>query len=343
MKLLLLLALTAGLSARAQVLGPGFSGINRLTLPGLSDSVLSLPFARPEAAAGQALSFTGNRITFKAQHGGAIAQFVYGGAVTDHYYLLIGSGVKEGAAYAITANDTTSVTVDLEGDTLTGLAANDRLSVIPHWTLGTLFAGGAGVHVSPTPGDRRTEVLFPNFNSTGINASAGRMFYFWSDHWREVGQGAALRDDEVVSPDLYFTVRHNIATATEWVASGQVISGKLIAWLGVNAAGKRDNYVGLQRPIGTTLAGSGLVSSGAFAASPSPGNRTDELLVFDNAVARQNKAASAIYYYWNGAWRKVGAGTANFDTTAVFTPGVGFIIRKNSATSAPAWTNAANY
>lgn len=82
---------------------------------------------------------------------------------------------------------------------------------------------------------------------------------------------------------------------------------------------------------------------GAFAASPSPGNRTDELLVFDNAVARQNKAASAIYYYWSGAWRKVGAGTTNFDNTPVFTPGAGFIIRKNTGTAAPAWTNSANY
>ena len=327
----------------AQVVGPGYSGINRITLPGLSDTILSTPFARPDAAAGLALSFTGNVITFQGSPGWTANQFVAGGAVTDSFYLLVGSGPKEGTAFTITANDAASVTVNLDGDTLTGLAAGNKLSIVPYWTLATLFPGGAGVHVSASPGNRQTEVLFPNFSATGINASAGRIFYFWNGNWREVGQGSAIRDDEIVYPDSYFTVRHNIATATEFVSSGQVVPGKLVNWLGVNATGKRDNYVGLQRPIVTTLAASGLVSSGAFSASPSPGNRTDELLVFDNAVARQNKAASAIYYYWSGAWRKVGAGTTSFDNTPVFTPGAGFIIRKNTAATAPTWINSANY
>jgi uncharacterized protein (TIGR02597 family) len=327
----------------AQIVGPGYSGINRITLPGNSDTVLSVPFARPEAAGGLALSFTGNVVTFQGTPGWTANQFVAGGSVTDTFYLLIGSGPKEGAAYTITANGANAVTVDLDGDTLTGLAATHKLSIIPYWTLATLFPGGAGVHVSPSPGDRRTEILFPNFSATGINASAGRIFYLWSGSWREVGQGAAIRDNEIVYPETYFTVRHNIATPTEFVGSGQVVPGKLTTWFGVNAAGKRDNYVGLQRPIATTLAESGLVSSGAFSASPTPGNRTDELLVFDNTVARQNKAASAIYYYWSGAWRKVGAGTTSFDNTPVFTPGAGFIIRKNNASTAPVWTNSANY
>jgi len=335
--------LAATLTAGAQITGPGFSGINRVTLPGVSDSVLSVPFARPEAAAGLALSFTGNRVFFKGAPGWTASQFVTGGAVTDRFYLLVGSGTKEGAAYAITANDGSSVTVDLEGDTLTGLAADHRLSIIPHWTLATLFAGGAGVHASPTPGDRQTEILFPNFNATGVNASAGRIFYLWDGSWRETGAGAAVRDHEVVYPDSYFIVRHNVAAATEFVSNGQVVAGKLVTWLGVNTAGKRDNYLGLQRPIATTLAASGLVASGAFAPSPTPGNRTDELFVFDNTVARKNKAPATIYYYWNNAWRKVGAGAASFDSTAVFQPGLGFIIRKNTAATAPAWNNLANY
>ena len=339
----LLALLAATLTAGAQVVGPGFSGINRVTLPGLSDSVLSMPFARPEAAAGLAQSFTANRVFFKGTPGWTDNRFVFGGAVTEHYYLLVESGPKEGASYAITASDANSVTLDLGGDTLTGLDADHRLSIRPHWTLATIFPGGAGVHEAPTAGDRHTEILFPNFNATGVNASAGRIFYLWSGSWREVGQGTTVFDSEVIYPDCFFIVRHNVAASTEFVSSGQVVPGKLVTWLGVNAAGKRDNYLGLQRPIATTLAASGLVSSGAFAASPTPGNRTDELLVFDNAAAQQNKAASAIYYYWNSAWRKVGAGAANFDNTPVFAPGSGFIIRKNTAATAPAWTNAANY
>jgi uncharacterized protein (TIGR02597 family) len=341
--LLALALLAAGLPASADVVGPGYSGINRVTLPGTSDSIVCASFARPDAAAGLVLGVSGNRVTFKGAPGWSDNQFVAGGAVTDSFYLLVGSGPKEGANYFITANDANSVTVDLEGDTLTGLAADHRLSIVPHWTLATLFPGGAGVHASPSPGERRTEILFPNFNSTGINASASRTFYFWSGSWREVGQGMAVRDNEIVFADNYFIVRHNFPTATEWVSQGQVVPVRLVTWLGVNAAGKRDNYLGLERPVAVTLGASGLVASGAFAASPSPGNRTDELLVFDNGVARQNKSAAATYYYWNGAWRKVGAGSASFDDTPVFAPGQGFVIRKNAAASAPAWSNSPNY
>ena len=65
----------------AQVVGPGYSGINRITLPGLSDTILSTPFARPDAAAGLALSFAGNVITFQGSPGWTANQFVAGGAV----------------------------------------------------------------------------------------------------------------------------------------------------------------------------------------------------------------------------------------------------------------------
>jgi len=329
--------------AHAQVVSTVLSGVNRITLPGLSDTVLACPFTRPEAAAGLVLSASENVVTFKGAPGWSVNQFVTGGAVTDHFYLLIVSGPKEGAAYAITGNNSDSVTLDLDGDSLTGLAAGHRLSIVPQWTLATLFPGGGGVHVSPTPGDRQSEVLFPNVNATGINSSPSRTFYLWEGSWREVGQGEANRDHEVVYPDTYFIVRHNIATATEFVGSGQIVSGKLRTWLGVNAAAQRDNYLALQRPSATTLAASGLVESGAFAASPTPGNRTDELLVFDNTVARRNRAPSATYYYWDNAWRKIGAGSASFDGATILQPGVGFIIRKGPAATAPTWTNSPNY
>ena len=329
--------------ASAQIVGPGFSGINRIPLPGLSDTVLACPFARPEAAAGRVLGAADNVVTFKGAPGWSVNQFVTGGAVTDHFCLLVASGAKEGAAYAITGNSSDSVTLDLDGDSLTDLAAGDRLSIVPHWTLATLFPSGAGVHVSPTPGERPSEVLFPNVNATGINSSPIRTFYLWDGSWREVGQGEAIRDHEVVYPDTYFIVRHNIATATEFVSSGQVLAGKVMTWLGVNSAGKRDNFLALQRPIATTLAASGLVESGAFAPSPTPGVRTDELLVFDNTIARRNRAPSATYYYWNNAWRKIGSGPASFDDAPILEPGVGFIIRKGPAATAPTWTNSPNY
>ncbi|MGZ4963085.1 MAG: TIGR02597 family protein, partial [Limisphaerales bacterium] len=82
---------------------------------------------------------------------------------------------------------------------------------------------------------------------------------------------------------------------------------------------------------------------GAFNASPLPGSRTDELLTFDNTVANRNKSASAVYYYWSGAWRQVGAGANNVGSNAVLGAGTGVIIRKATNSSTVVWTNAPNY
>ncbi|HEX2749304.1 MAG TPA: TIGR02597 family protein, partial [Verrucomicrobiales bacterium] len=64
---------------------------------------------------------------------------------------------------------------------------------------------------------------------------------------------------------------------------------------------------------------------------------------YDNTLARLNKSPSAIYFYWNGGWRKVGGGTALFDSALLFTPGNGFMIRKSAGFVSPTWLNIPNY
>lgn len=337
-----LLAVPAGLSA--QVVMPGLSGFQRLTLPGNSDSFLSTPYARPEAASGLLGSITGSDISFMGTPGWTPGQFVFAeGVQNNSYYLLILSGPNPGATFPITGNTADTLTVNPGGESTAGLAAGQRAAIIPYWTLATLFPGGTGVHASASPSTRSSEVLFPNHNALTINASSSRTFYFGGGVWQEVGQGTAVRDHVTILPDSYFIVRHNIAASTTFECAGSVLTQALRVPIGVNPTAKRDNYLGLQRPAGVTLAASGLVSSGAFAASPSPGNRTDELFVYNNSTAVKNRSASAIYYYWNNAWRKVGSGTVPFDNTAVFTPGAGFIIRKNATGTSPTWINLPNY
>jgi uncharacterized protein (TIGR02597 family) len=66
-------------------------------------------------------------------------------------------------------------------------------------------------------------------------------------------------------------------------------------------------------------------------------------LVFDNNLVAKNKSSSAIYYYWDGAWRRVGAGSIIVGSDIVFTPGTGVIIRKGTNTGSQVWTNAPSY
>jgi len=215
--------------------------------------------------------------------------------------------------------------------------------VIPYWTLGSLFPGGAGVHVSPSGTELRTEILIPDPNATSIATANPRFFHCLNGTWMEKGQPAVSKNSVALLPDSFFIVRHHIATATEFLANGAIVTSQLRIPIGVSPATKRDNFLALQRPTPCTLAGLGLTASGAFASSPSTLVRTDELLVYDNTLVRQNKAPSAVYFYWNNGWRKVGGGTALYDNAIVFPPGTGFIVRKATGTAAPFWMNSPNY
>lgn len=342
-RLLLCAAAAPALTVRAQVPVPGYTGLQRLTLPGNSDSYISTPFARNPAATALVQSVSGSVVTVKGVSPWAAGQFVDSGAPGDNAcYLFVVSGTAAGSSFPITANTANTLTVDLDGEALS-VAANDRLAVIPFWTLGSLFPGGLGVHVSPSGAELRTEIILPDLNAATLSGGSPRIFYCLTGNWVEEGQPPVPKNNVPLLPDAFFIIRHNIPAATEFVANGAVVTARLRSPLGVNPASKRDNFLGLQRPVPFTLAASGLVSSGAFAASPTIGNRTDELYVYDNTLVKQNKSASAIYFYWNNGWRKVGGGTALFDNATIFTPGTGFVIRKNAGSVSPVWTNTPNY
>jgi uncharacterized protein (TIGR02597 family) len=327
----------------AQVLSPGLSGFQRLTLPGNSDSYLSAPFARPATATAVVQGVAGSVITVKGVNPWQPGQFVnHGGPQDDTWYVLIISGTSAGSTFPITASDASSITINLDGDVLNA-AANDRLAIIPYWTLGTVFPGGLGIHVSPSTSELRTEIILPDLNAPTLTGGVPRVFYCLGGDWFEEGQAPAVKNSQVLLPDSLFIVRHNIPDATEVLANGSVVTVKLRSPLGVNPASKRDNFLALQRPTGFTLATSGLVTSGAFAASPSLLVHTDELFTYDNAVVKKNKSASATYFYQGGGWRKVGSGSTLFDNALLFTPGTGFIIRKAAGSTSPVWVNLPNY
>ncbi len=320
-----------------------FAGSSRFSLLGNSDTLLSLPFVRPAFELGAIASISGNTIQFRANPGWTANQWVYNApAQTNTYYLLVQSGAGEGNFWTITANSDQTVTLDAATGALSPLAAGDAVAVVAYWTLGSLFPAGQSVHASLNPGSRRTEVLFPDLQGTGINLSATATYYFLNGAWRQVGQGGAIKNDDVVLPDMFVIVRHNVPTNTTFTAQGAVLSGKLRIPVRRPGAGQQDNIIALARPNAVSLDNSGLISSGAFRASPSPGARLDELLVFDNSTTGFNKSAVATYYYWNGAWRKVGAGGASLGADLVFAPGTGVILRSGSG-SAATWVNSPGF
>jgi len=316
------------------------AGFIPLTLLSNSDSFISIPFTRPIEASRSIISVASNVVNVPGPSWSE-GEFVYSaGAQSNHYYARIDSGALEGRVYEVVTNGSYSLTLDLGADALDSIAPGDIVSVIPHWTLNSAFRNGDGVLASPSQGNRYTEIFIPDNTGTGINLSATKIYFFNNGIWKQVGQGSVDHGDDVLPLNAFFIARQNVATNSTMNALGAVVVSKLSLAVRGLAATPQDNSVGLMRASVVTLNNSGLIGSGAFAASPLPGTRTDELLTFDNSIAQKNKSSGAIYYYWNNAWRRVGAGSTDFGDASVFTPGAGFIIRKATNSASVVWTNA---
>ncbi len=319
-------------------------GLLRLTLLGNSDNIVSIPFGRAPAISLLVGSTSANVITVSSSPGWTANQFVYSsGTQSNNYFVRLTSGAAAGRIYPITANGANTLTINLGNDSLAVVAQNDALSIEAYWTLNTVFPNGTGVNVSPTVGNRNTEVLIPDLTSAGINLSASKVYFFNAGIWKQVGGGGTSHNDDALQPNTFLIVRHNVATNTVLTAAGRVISSALTMTLLTQTGTLQDNCIGLQRPVAVSLNNSGLISSGAFSQSPTPGNRTDELLTFDNSVVARNKSSSASYYYWSNAWHQVGAGTTDVGTNEIFQPATGVIIRKGTNNVSPVWTNSATW
>jgi len=327
------------------------AGFYKLTFLGNSDTIVSLPFSRPPKASGMVDSVAENKVLARGTLNWISNQFVYAsGLQSNTYYIRFESGTKEGSYYPITSNDTNNLTLDLGSDTLGGVAQRDLFSIVPYWTLGTVFPNGKGVFTSTSTLTHKTEVLIPNYTGSGINLSAGATYFYFTNTtagfaaWRLFGSASTNRNDDILQPNVYLIVRHKIATNTTFTSLGGVILAKIEIPLNISSSTKQDNVVALTRSVPVSLDDSGLVASGAFTPSTSSLAHKDELLTFDNTTTNFNKSAAGLYYYSNSGWRKFGTpATVSFGASNVFVPGTGFIIRKATGASAPVWVNPPTY
>ena len=169
----------------------------------------------------------------------------------------------------------------------------------------------------------------PNNEDLGENKPSSITYYLLAGNWKRVGDLGGVHNNTILLPSSALWIRHNIATDTTVCVSGRVPSSVHAIQIDVNSSTfKNDMFISLDRPVEVSLAQSGLVESGAFGASVSAGNRTDELFVYDNSTVQFNKAPSATYYYLSGNWKKVGDLGGVHNDTMVFAPGSAVVIRK---------------
>jgi len=282
-------------------------------------------------------------------------------AFTGTHYAKITSGTNTGKWFAITGNTANSVTVDLNGATLSA-TTNDKFEIIKFWTLAELInPATATTDPATTPNavvaslnaagnGRRTEILLPDLLTPGVNLSPAATFYVTGGEWRKSGEAGNFNTYQLW-PDTYFIVRNPsaVTSATKYIASGEVDTSKFTVSLATQALERQDNFVALPRAVDIKLNELGLANTSAFVSSTGTAQnaRQDEILVFDNTSAARNRAPSATYYYLAAGatpgWRKVGSGADAGED--VIKGGSGLIIRKqkNNTGNTANWENTPNY
>ena len=335
-------------------------GFTNLALPAQSDSHITVPFTRPAEFVGAIQSASGNQITVAGTPGWGANKFVYApGSQPNHYYALIGGGgssnPKEGHTYLITGSGTNTLTVDTTADNLSGITQNTQVTVIPYWTLATVFpATDASVSFTPTTSTSspKTQIIIPNDAANGINLPPLATYYFSQNAdgssnnigWRAFGDNNTDRGDDILLPDSYFVVRNdNGASGLTLTTLGAVLTKKLAVPLRTQTGSQQDNPLGIVRPLDVPLSMTGLTpNDGSFLGGASA--TSDQLLVFSNAQIGFNK--TPIVYYrdpgFNFAWRRA-TDTNRIDRgNDVIPVGTGFIVRKAAAnpSTTPFWTNA---
>jgi hypothetical protein len=96
---------------------------------------------------------------------------------------------KEGHTFPVTGNDANTLTLDLGHDDLLGIPVNAKISVVPNWTLNTVFpASDQNISFTPTLSTAayKTQVRVPDTSASGVNVPSAT-YYFSDNAWRLVG------------------------------------------------------------------------------------------------------------------------------------------------------------
>lgn len=323
-------------------------GFNKITCLTNSDTIVGVPF-RSLGSINTALSSA--PVTAQDGESATLSLSVsnLGVSSLSSHYVKFNDGTHDGRWYDITGNTGNSVTIDLNGDNLTGVLSGAAIVIAKFWTLESLFppAGattawtldaetgiqvpnGHAIVASSSALNRRTEFLFPNTTAEGINLSSNGRYYITGGVWKKFGDTSRPDfGDTILYPDICFTIRHpsTVLHPTAFKSLGEVEMNNFTIFLSTRTTGKQDNFIGVPRPIPVKLKDLGLNDNSVFATSASALIRKDELLVFDNEVANRNRSSSARYYRVTAGWRKFADGAEDHDNT-IIPAGAGFIIRK---------------
>ena len=329
-----------------------------------SDTLTGIPFTRAPEFIGSVASISGNVLKMRGTPAWSVDQFAFvSGSQPKTYYVQIGThpsvNPNEGRIYEVRGNLGDSLAIDSNGDDLSAIAAGTPVSIIPYWTLNTLFPA-SDANVSFTPGHSafalKTQIVLPNTSGEGINLAPVDAYYFISKGanvgWRKASDPiTADHGDDPLPPDVYLIIRNpSDATALSLTITGTIAPKTMTTPLSTVVESLQDNYVTLARPVATTLDGLGLSpAAGNFVASPTAVEMKDQLLLFAPGTPGINPAPTRSYFYIsdgaNVGWRSSDDAITTDHGTDVIPAGCAMIIRKSKTTDGATnfWLNSMTY
>jgi uncharacterized protein (TIGR02597 family) len=333
------LAALAGPSIGEQ---PTILGYNKITVPKDADVIVSVPFVNKAEA------------TYTVNGTGANSVTVTGLAADSYeagkYYVRFTTGDAKGLWSTIAANTSGALTLE-DTSFFAKIAIGNEFKVYKHKTLSEVFpdrletlsfVASVKHPTFPIIETYRTQVLVFQGAPTGINKAPQTTYFFYNDAWRKFGDLNTNYDDAILLPDSYFILRNqNNDGELTFLPEGKVPTAPAAKEL---VSGVENDVLVAAGPVPVKLAELGLGGTPAFEDSvkhptfPIIETYGDLLLVFSKSGSILNRAPTATYFYYNGAWRKFGDLNTNYDD-AVIGASEGFIVRKSSQGSGSyVWT-----
>lgn len=327
-------------------------GFLKFDCPAGSDTIVSVPFH-------PAPRWAGRLDGVPTDPGGGVVRLSLAntpgfapGELTDapHLLLVREAGAAEGRHFPVVDHDEAAVHIEATLAELGTLGDEGLVSILPQWTLATLFppVPPTTFHLStgPLASQRGSELLFFDDATVGTDLAPTRRFYVTASGWVETGSFADA-DAVAILPGQAFIVRHPVGvSATQFVANQQVYGGPVSLIVRRDNGAAVDTMLALPRPVILSLEQLDFGEVFEESDSPAPADRKDELLVFDNADPERNKLPSAVYFRTGEDWRE-DLGTDDFPISNAreIEPSAGLLLRKAEGSgSAPLlWKNAPTY
>ncbi|MBL9159875.1 MAG: TIGR02597 family protein [Verrucomicrobiales bacterium] len=341
-----------GTASAAEVFSP-VVGFLKFDCLAESDTIVSAPFHQTPRWAGRAAAVPTSpspgvvRISLKDNPSFATGELKN----APHFlYCRDTTGAHRGRHFLIVEHGANTVDVSAALSDLGSLAIDGLVSIIPAWTLNTLFPPASQTTLHASTGSlasqRVSELLFFDTTTVGTSLAPTRRFFVTNAAWFEVGSYSAA-GNTVIEPGQAFIIRHPAGVAaTTFVPNQQVQGGLASVAMGATRDGlDRDIMIALPRPVPMTLDQLDF-APGQFVESTSTaaGDRKDQLLVFDNTQALRNRQPSAIYFRTGGQWVRDTAGYPASGSQMI-EPSAGLIVRRegDAGTSPLVWVNAPTY